>query len=238
MRLLIYLSRTGACSRRKALDFIKLGRVSVNAKKVTEPSFSVCDTDQITLDGKPVILKKHVYVLLNKPKGVVTSVADKFAEKTVLDFMPKNLKYLFPVGRLDKDTTGLLLLTNDGDLSYRLMHPSFEVDKIYEVVLDKKLLPCDKDILEKGVMLEGKKTAPCVISKSGVLKLEITIHEGRKRQIRRMFSARGYKVVDLCRLRQGPLSLKGLKVGSWRFLEQKEVAQLYHLIGLKRVLSA
>lgn len=238
MRLLIFLSRTGACSRRKALDFIKLGRVSVNAKKVTEPSFSVCDTDQIALDGKSVTLKKHVYVLLNKPKGVVTSVADKFAEKTVLDLMPENLKYLFPVGRLDKDTTGLLLLTNDGDLSYRLTHPSFEVDKIYEVVLNKKLLPSDKEFLERGVVLDGKKTSPCVISKSGAIQFEMTIHEGRKRQIRRMFSKKGYEVVDLCRLHQGPLNLRGLKVGAWRFLERTEVAQLYRLMGLSRNTSA
>lgn len=228
----MFLTRSGACSRRKALDFIKLGRVSVNAKKVTEPSFSVSDADEIIFDGKPVTIKEKLYILLNKPKGVVTSAADRFAEKTVLDLLPKNLKYLFPAGRLDKDTTGLLLLTNDGDVSYHLTHPSFEIDKVYEVILNKKLLPRDKSILEQGIVLDGKKTSPCRISKSSALRFEMTIHEGRKRQIRRMFSKLDYEVLDLCRLRQGPLILGDLKIGQWRFLKEAEAAGLYEALHL------
>ncbi len=232
MRLLIFLARTGSCSRRKALDLIKLGHVSVNAEKVTEPSFVISDKDAVVLDGRPVVLKEKTYILLNKPKGVVTTVADRFAKKTVLDLLPERFKHLFPVGRLDKDTTGLLLLTNDGDLAYRLTHPSFEVEKTYQVILDKNLLAKDKSILESGITLEGKKTAACRILKTGATNFQITIHEGRKRQVRRMFCELGYEVIGLCRLRQGPLSLGGLKTGCWRFLNEDEVLFLRRAIGI------
>lgn len=230
MRLLIFLARTGSCSRRKALDSIKSGHVCVNGQKVTEPSFPIKDADIVLWNNRRVTIQEKVYILLNKPKGVTTTAADRFAEKTVLDLLPRRFKHLFPVGRLDKDTTGLLLLTNDGDLAYSLTHPSFEVDKTYMALLDKKLSAEDKRILESGIMLDGKKTALCRISKSGHTDVRVTIHEGRKRQIRRMFASLGYYVVDLCRLRQGPLNLGNLKTGAWRFLEKDEIASLQSVI--------
>lgn len=214
------------------MDLIKLGHIHVNSRKVTEPSFPVSNTDIVTRDGRCVTLQEKIYILLNKPKGVITTVADRFAEKTVLDLLPGRFKHLFPVGRLDKDTTGLLLLTNDGDLAYRLTHPSFEVDKTYQVILDRKFSVKDKNILETGVVLDGKKTAVCRISKSGQTDFQITIHEGRKRQVRRMFHEVGYEVVDLCRLRQGPLSLGDLKTGTWRFLKKDEVLSLRRAMGV------
>ena len=145
MRLQVFLSRSGASSRRKALDIIFAGRVSVNGRVVTEPSFCVHpESDRVLLDGRPVEAGEKTYLLFHKPKGVVTTKRDRFAAKTVLDFFPEDLKHLNPVGRLDKDTTGLLLLTNDGDLAHRLMHPSFDVEKVYRVRLDRALSPGDK----------------------------------------------------------------------------------------------
>ncbi len=217
MRLQVFLSHSGACSRRKALLLIQSGRVIVNGQKVLEPSFSVQpSSDIVTLDGKEISLKEKTTILLNKPKGVVVTVSDKFAEKTVIDVLPSQFRHLYPVGRLDKDTTGLLLLTNDGDLAYRLAHPSFEVDKTYEVILGKPLLEADRKRLENGVFLEGKKTAPCRIKTIAQNIYEIVIHEGRKRQIRYMFASLRYHVWELKRTKQGSLVLGDLKVGEWR----------------------
>jgi pseudouridine synthase len=227
MRLQVFLSHSGACSRRKSLDFIQAGRVTVNQQLIKEPSFSVDSArDVVCLDGKDVSLKEHIYILLNKPKGVTTTSGDRFAEKIVLDFLPQQFKHLHPVGRLDKETTGLLLLTNDGDLAYRLSHPSFEVNKTYQVFLNKPLVESDRVLLQQGVFLEGKKTAPCQIKKISEKVYEIIIHEGRKRQVRYMFSLLHYHVEALERIRQGSLELGDLKCGEWRFLKKEEIAKL------------
>lgn len=228
MRLQVFLSHSGACSRRKALQNIQSGKVFVNGAKILEPSFSVDPLkDRVVLDGKPVILPEKIYILLNKPQGVVTTVADPFAEKKVLDLLPVTLRHLYPAGRLDKDTTGLILLTNDGDLTHRLIHPSFEVEKTYRVFLNKPLNDRDKKILQEGIVVEGKKTAPCKIKKIAKNEWEAVIHEGRKRQIRRMFAALRYHVRELSRIRQGSLVLGDLKPGEWRFLKPEEVKRLY-----------
>lgn len=227
MRLQVYLSHSGACSRRKALVLILAGRVTVNGKKIHEPSFSVSASDDVVLNGKALSLKQKITLLFHKPKGVVTTKKDVFAAKKVVDLLPSDLRYLNPVGRLDKDTTGLLLLTNDGDLAFRLSHPSFEVEKTYRVVLDKPLSPQDKIEIEKGVKLDAKPTSVSKIRSITPQDLEIVIHEGRKRQVRRMFAAFGYRVVALCRIQQGPLTLGDLKEGAWRFLTQQEVQKLY-----------
>ncbi len=234
MRLQVFLSHSGACSRRKALEYIKQGKVTVNDRKIFEPSHSVHEqSDIVLLDGKCISIPQKVYILLNKPKGVVTTVSDRFAEKKVLDLLPKNFKNLYPVGRLDKDTSGLLLLTNDGALTHRLIHPSFEVEKAYRVLLNKPISGDDKNRLQKGIVLDGKKTAPCQIKKISQNEFEIIIHEGRKRQIRRMFASLHYHVVALVRIRQGSLTLGNLKVGEWRFLTKEEVDRLYNELKIK-----
>ncbi|HAJ56469.1 MAG TPA: pseudouridine synthase [Candidatus Omnitrophica bacterium] len=227
MRLQVYLSHSGACSRRNALEYIQAGRVSVNGKKILEPSFPVNLQDVVSFDGRRVSLKENIYVLLNKPKGVVTTTKDRHAPSKIIDLLPLELRHLHPVGRLDRQTSGLIVLTNDGELAFRLSHPSFEADKVYRVVLNKPLSAEDKDKLEKGVVLEGKMTSPCRIKISSFVELETIIHEGRKRQVRRMFSSLGYHVVELCRTRQGSLVLGDLKPGEWRLLKPEEVQRLY-----------
>lgn len=226
MRLQVFLSHSGICSRRKALDLVKSGRVKVNNAVVREPSFQVDSSrDKIHFDGKQVELKENIYILFNKPEGVTTTKKDNFAEKTVFDILPKKFQHLNPVGRLDKDSSGLLILTNDGDLTYKLTHPSFETGKTYEVKLDNELRLCDKSKIEKGVELEDGLTSPCKIEAAKGL-VRITIHEGKKRQVRRMFAALNYNVVKLRRIQEGSLDLGNLKLGAWRPLNADEVCRL------------
>jgi pseudouridine synthase len=234
MRLLHFLTRAGEASRRKAFDSIRSGQVTVNGVKIIEPSFSLDDSrDIIVFNGKRVTLKKKDYLLLYKPKGVITTVRDRFAKKTVMELVPKQFRHLYPVGRLDKETTGLLLMTNDGEMAYRLTHPSFETQKKYRVRLDRKFFLKDRHELERGIHLDGVKTAPCRIRALGPKDLEITIHEGRKRQIRRAFFHLGYRVVELIRIQEGSLSLRGLKPGAWRLLEEDEVMRLYRDLEIR-----
>lgn len=237
MRLQVFLSHSGACSRRKALELVKKGSVSVNNRTITEPSYPVDpEKDKVCLSGEKITLKKSIYILLNKPKGITTTRRDKYAERTVMDLLPDKFRHLYPVGRLDKDTEGLLVLTNDGDLAYRLTHPKFNIAKKYSVQIKGKLEASHKDILEKGLFLDGKKTYPCRIKVVRRLpdntEIEMTLHEGRKRQIKLMFSHFGYKVVNIKRESQGPLKLSGLKKGQWRCLDDREVRELRHLAGL------
>ncbi len=233
MRLQVFLSRSGACSRRKALEYIKSARVTVNGRRALEPSLPVdISGDIVNLDGKRISPKGHVYILLNKPKGVVTTLSDKFAPRKVIDLLPGNLRHLYPAGRLDKDTSGLLLLTNDGYLAHRLTHPSFEVQKVYRVFLDRRLSEEDKKKLQNGVMLEARRTYPCRIRKISGLEHEIIIHEGRKRQIRKMFALMDYEVRELSRIKQGPLTLGRLAEGQWRFLKEEEIEKLHRELGL------
>lgn len=238
MRLQVFLSHSGVCSRRKALELIKQGLVSVNNKTILEPSYSVSpEEDKVCLQNKRISLKSNVYVILNKPKGVTTTRKDRYAKVTVMDLLPDKYRHLYPVGRLDKDTEGLLLLTNDGDLSYRLSHPKFNIDKKYVALIIGRLENSHMVILEKGIRLEGKKTALCrikIIHKlQNKTRLEITLHEGRKRQIKLMFSALGYKVTHLKRISEGPLKLDALKCGRWRILSTREVNALRIAAGLK-----
>jgi 23S rRNA pseudouridine2605 synthase len=235
MRLQVFLSHNGVCSRRKAMDVVKSGRVSVNGKVVVEPSTDVEPLrDKITVDGALVEDKSFDYILLYKPLDVVTTKSDPHAKKTVYDLLPAYLRHVVPVGRLDKDTEGLLLLTNDGDLAFALTHPRFHIPKVYEAKLKGQLTSENKVKLEKGILLEGKKTLPAKIEHVHVLRdttdLLITIHEGRKRQVRLMFAQVGLPVVSLTRLSQGPLNLQGMEPGSWRKLHQDEIRQLKQLI--------
>lgn len=213
------------------MDIIQEGRVELNGQVCREPSTSVdASRDQVFVDGKRIQGKEYDYVVLNKPAGYTTTKSDRHAEKTILDLLPGKFRHLSPAGRLDRDTEGLLLLTNDGDAAYRLTHPKFNVDKTYFARITGRLEEDRKKRLEQGVVIEGKKTSACRIKDVKVLKdkteLAITIHEGRKRQIRLMFASAGHKVIYLKRLAQGPLVLGALKIGQWRLLSQIEIEQL------------
>ncbi|MFC1666271.1 pseudouridine synthase [Candidatus Omnitrophota bacterium] len=232
MRLQVFLSKAGVFSRRAAVGIVASGRITVNGQKVFKPSFSVDpEKDRIFFNGKRIAARKKVYIMLHKPKGVTSTKKDPFATRTVMDLLPDRFFYLNPVGRLDKDTTGLILLTNDGELINNLTHPRFNVDKTYAATLDKKLLGMDKIKIEKGIDLDGKYTAPCSIMLKSRKSVEITMREGRKRQIRRMFLNFGYKVVDLKRLKEGFLDLGALAEGKWRFLTKKETDCFLNLIN-------
>jgi len=227
MRLQVFLSKSGVCSRRSAVDIIRSGKARVNNRKILEPSFNI-DTakDIVFLNDKKISLKEEIYIMLNKPRGVTTTNKGRFAKRTVMDLLPPRMSHLNPVGRLDKDTTGLLLLTNNGDLINRLTHPRYNIEKLYEARLDARLKDADRAALERGIDLDGERTAPCRIQLREKSNLEIVLHEGKKRQIRRMFSKMGYKVLDLKRSKEGSLALAGLGEGRWRALTEKELREL------------
>ncbi len=212
------------------MEIIQQGQVTVNGQVIREPSTPVDpNKDQVLVDGHKVEQKYYDYILLNKPAGFVTTTADRFAEKTVLDLVPTELRHLRPVGRLDKDTEGLLLLTNDGDLAHKLTHPRYDVDKTYRVRILGELTFEHKRRLEKGIVIEEHKTAPTKIEQ--IKKSEkhteflLTIHEGRKRQIRIMLAKLNRRVVYLQRIQQGPLKLGALKTGGFRRLNKDEIEQ-------------
>lgn len=234
IRLQVYLSRNGVCSRRKAMDVIKDGNVSVNGKIIFEPSFPVdARKDKIEVSNKTIESKKYSYVLLNKPVGYVVTKEDRHAEKTVYDLLPEEYNHLASVGRLDKDSEGLLLLTNDGDLAFKLTHPKFNIIKTYYVKVRGLINKSIINELQHGILLDGKMTLPCKINDVKVDKnlseLIISIHEGRKRQIRLMFDCFNLKVIKLKRLSQGPIQLGSLEVGKFRRLIVKEILMLRNL---------
>lgn len=227
MRINAYLARAGVASRRKAGELIKAGRVQINGK-VAELNASVSDSDVITVDGKPIEAQTLRYVLLNKPAGTLTTLADPQGRKTVVQLIEIPQR-IVPVGRLDYDTTGALLLTNDGELAHKLMHPKFQVDKVYVAAVDGEITQQKLNELSRGVRLEDGITAPAGVRKMADSTLEITIHEGRKRQVKRMLSAVGLQVKSLHRSRYASLDLSGLKPGHWRDLTQAEINNLKDL---------
>jgi pseudouridine synthase len=224
MRLNAWLARAGVASRRGSDELIKDGRVSVNGEPGRLNTF-VQRTDEVRLDGQPLAKQALAYVLLHKPAGVVTTARDPQGRTTVLDLVDHPSRVV-PVGRLDADTTGALLLTNDGDLAHRLAHPKYEVDKVY--VADVWGQPTDGTLrkLADGVKLEDRKTAAAGVRRIAGNRIELTIHEGRNRQVKRMFEAAGHRVRSLHRSRYGPLTLEGLEPGAWRGLEPSEVERL------------
>ncbi len=245
LRLQVFLSRQGICSRRRAMDFIFAGRVTVNGQTVREPATPIDPKqDKIGVDGNEIKEKAYHYVVLNKPAGYVTTKKDPFASRTVFDLLPKDFRHLVPVGRLDKDTEGLLLLTNDGDLTYALTHPRFNIDKVYRAKIKGTLDAKDRQVLEQGIVLEPNqpRTAPAQIKVvrptsrdcQGATEFTITIHEGRKRQIRLMIASLGKKVLELKRIAQGPLQLGDLASGHWRLLNKTEIEQLHVLSSQRR----
>jgi len=214
-------------SRRKAEELILQGKISVNGNPVTEMGTKVDpDKDTVEIEGKPINkISEKIYLMLNKPADYVTTRADINAKKTVMELI--KYKNVYPVGRLDKDTEGLLLFTNDGDFAYKLTHPKFEHEKEYIVYLKKTFSPLDKQTLENGIMIDFKKTAPCRIynvqTHKNMISLSIIIREGRKRQIRRMFEKIGNPLVFLKRIRIGKILLGDLPQGEVRFLTADEI---------------
>jgi len=231
-RLQKILAEAGLCSRRKAEDLLRAGRVCVNGEPAALGAKADPQVDVITLDGNPIELEQPRYWLLNKPKGVVTTTEDPQGRETVLDLLPEGLPRLFPVGRLDMDTEGLLLLTNDGDLTHVMLHPSMENAREYRVTVRGRISDQAVEKLARGVELEDGPTAPGVVEKvsrdreRNLSTLHLTIGEGRKRQIRRTFDALGFPVQRLVRVRMGPLQLGRLASGVARPLREAEIQKL------------
>lgn len=231
-RLQKVIARAGIASRRKSEDLIKGGHVKVNGKVVTELGTKVSPSDKVEVNQIPIEREEPVYYLLYKPRGVISSVKDDKGRKVVTDFFPHLKERIYPVGRLDYDTSGLIIMTNDGEFANLLMHPRGEIEKVY--VVKTKGVPSKENLkkLEKGIKLEDGKTAPAKVKmlsfdkKKQTAIIEITIHEGRNRQVRRMFEAIGTEVIKLKRERYGTLNLAGLTAGDARELTPHEVKQL------------
>lgn len=238
-RLQKVIAASGFCSRRKAEELIKLGKVKVNSKIVKELGTKVSPSDEIMIDGKIISSEEKVYYLLNKPRGVISTTSDDKDRQTVVDLIDED-KRIYPVGRLDYDTTGALILTNDGELTNLLTHPSNEVEKTYIVKIKGNLTIQAQMALKKGLVLEGRKTAPAKLkiksfdSKSGTSLIEIIIHEGRNHQVKKMFESLGYEVLKLRREKFAFLDLKGLASGKYRALKPKEIKTLYFIAKKKK----
>ncbi|MEB3102782.1 pseudouridine synthase [Ferviditalea candida] len=232
-RLQKVLAQAGVASRRKCEELIRQGRVEVNDLKVIELGTKVDpQVDIIKVDGRAIKAQKHIYLLLNKPKGVITSVSDPKGRKIVTDFLKDVNERVYPVGRLDYDTEGLLLLTNDGEFAYRLMHPRHHIPKTYLATVKGVPHGSDLEKLANGVMLDDGMTAPAEVEyhdidpENNTAVLSITIYEGRNRQVRRMLEAIRFPVVRLKRIRFGSLGLDGLQRGKYRHLTPQEVKDL------------
>lgn len=230
IRLNKYIAHAGICSRREADMYIKLGSVKVNNKIMTEMGYKVKPTDEVHFDGQRLQAEKPTYVLLNKPKGFITTTRDEKGRKTVMDLVANATKArVVPVGRLDRPTTGLLLFTNDGDLAKKLTHPSTGVKKLYHVVLDKNVSGQHLQSIKAGITLDdGAIKADEVSFVQGASKREvgIALHSGRNRIVRRIFEHLGYEVISLDRVLFAGLTKKDLPRGHWRHLSQSEVQQL------------
>ena len=229
IRLNRFISQSGVCSRREADDFILAGVVTVNGQVVTELGTKILPTDEVRFHDEKIQGEKNVYLVLNKPKGYVTSLDDPHAEKTVMDLV-KNActERVYPVGRLDKNSLGLLLITNDGDITRQLTHPSYRKKKIYQVTLDKALTRADMDSLTEGITLEDGDIFADEVAYASEDKrtVGVEIHSGRNRIVRRMFEHLGYTVQKLDRVYYAGLTKKNLKRGEWRFLTRDEVMRL------------
>ena len=224
MRLNAFIAKSGVCSRRKAALLVKEGKVTHNGVIVREPYLEVADNDNIEVDGKPLQAKKHAYLIFNKPKGVTTTCLDKFADKKVTDYIPERFGRLYPVGRLDKDSRGLIILTNDGASCYALTHPKFEVEKEYLVTVKGVARRRHLDSLKKGVEDDGDflkvKSASLQASSKDTSVISAVVAEGKKRHLRRLFKRLGFTVIDLERVRIGDIHLGSLKEGAYKVIEK------------------
>ncbi|MFV0604448.1 MAG: pseudouridine synthase [Niabella sp.] len=226
-----YLAHSGVCSRRDAAELIKEGNVKVNGQVITEPGYKMAQQDTVTLNGKKIqITKSLVYILLNKPKDYITTTDDPQKRKTVLDLIKRATnERVYPVGRLDRNTSGVLLITNDGDLAQLLTHPSHQIKKIYAVTLNKPLEKHDFDKILKGVILEDGPAPVDVLAYSDVkdkTQIGIEIHSGKNRIVRRIFESLGYDVRHLDRVMFAGLTKKNVDRGKFRFLTEKEIRNL------------
>jgi len=231
MRLNRYMAQCGVAARRKCDDFIAEGKVKINGKIVTQLGRMVDEVnDLVEFEGKTLQLTQDfTYIVLNKPLETITTADDQHRRQTVIELVESD-KRIFPVGRLDYNTTGVILLTDDGDLTNQLLHPRFKKPKKYHVLLDNKIKPVDLHQLRNGIELDGKKTLPCKIKELRIIDncsfLEVELKEGRKRQIRLMFGAFGYNVEELDRIEFAGITYKGLKPGQWRYLTKDEIESL------------
>lgn len=226
-----YIAHSGVCSRRDAVDVIKSGKVKVNNEVITEPGYKISTGDMVVVNGKKITpVKNLVYILMNKPKDYITTTEDERGRKTVLDLIKKaTQEKVYPVGRLDRNTSGVLLLTNDGDLTQKLTHPSNEIKKVYAVTLDKPLSKTHFDEILKGVLLEDGIANVDSLAYTDVkdkTQIGIEIHSGRNRIVRRIFEHYGYDVKNLDRVMFAGLTKKNVERGKWRFLSEKEVRDL------------
>ena len=226
-----FIAHSGVCGRREAAELVKTGKVSVNGDKIFEPGYKVSGKDKIIVKGKEVFLQKNsVYILMNKPKDFITTASDPQGRKTVMDIVKSaTQERVYPVGRLDRNTTGVLLLTNDGELAQKLTHPSYEIKKVYEVTLDKPVTKKDLESILTGVTLEdGPVQADSVAYADAKDKtvVGIEIHSGRNRIVRRIFEHLGYDVKNLDRVMFANLTKKNVERGKFRFLAEKEVRLL------------
>ena len=229
VRLNKYLANAGICSRREADDFIQAGVITVNGVTVDNLGAKVLPTDDIRFHDQPVRRERKVYILLNKPKNTVTTTDDPQERHTVIDIVRSACpERIYPVGRLDRNTTGVLLLTNDGDLAAKLTHPKFNKKKIYAVTLDRELDQVDEAIVRSGVVLDDERIVPDALEfpKEDRRHIGLEIHSGQNRVVRRIFEKVGYKVVNLDRVSFAGLTKKKVGRGKWRFLTPKEVAYL------------
>lgn len=238
-RLNKYLAQAGVASRRKADALIDQGRVKVNGEVATEYWYAVQEGDVVEVNGRRVSPQPHLYLLLNKPKDTITTTADERGRRTVLDVVrlsEAEKQGLFPVGRLDRHTVGVLLLTNDGELAHRLMHPRYETEKLYVVRTKTPVKPHELDVLRRGVDLEdgpARADRAAYVDPERPREIGLQLHEGRNRQVRRMLEALGHEVVHLERVRYAGFTTQGLRPGKWRRLRPEEVRRLRRRVNLK-----
>jgi 23S rRNA pseudouridine2605 synthase len=234
MKLNTYVAHAGVCSRRKAVALIQEGAVRVNGKVMVNPAYDVKPDDKIAVLGKHIQVEQRIYIMLNKPKGYVTTASDELGRHTVLDLLGDSVEErLYPVGRLDRDTTGLLILTNDGDLAHKLAHPRYEISKTYQVTLDRDLTEESLARINRGIYLEDGKVQVDELSfcsPRSRLAFRVVLHSGKKRVIRRMFQALGYNVKVLDRVIYAGIPLKGLAQGQWRYLSKAEIQHLQKMV--------
>lgn len=242
-RLQKVIAASGYTSRRKAEDLIRASRVKVNGEVISELGFKVKRGDTITIDDKALEGENKVYYVFYKPKGCICSLSDELNRPTVIDYFEEVKERIYPVGRLDYDTTGLLIMSNDGEFANLLMHPSSHLEKVYEVSITGLVTGDTLHKLETGIYLEGVKTMPCkikVTSKDTEHKttmLMIKLVEGKNRQVKKMFESMGHRVKRLHRIQIGPINLKGLKPGGYRILKPQEVKDLKNLALAKKELN-
>lgn len=226
-----FIAQAGVCSRRKATELVQEGTVQVNGVTITEPGYKLQPNDKVSVNKKPVTTShKKIYILLNKPVGYITTVSDERERKTVMDFFTDVAERIYPVGRLDKDTSGVLLLTNDGDLAQKLAHPRNQVEKTYHVTLDQPFASEAVTQIQRGVRLkDGIVPVDHVETGYDRTTVTLTIHSGKNRVIRRLFEKLGYRVTKLDRTQYAFLTHKGSRPGQWRYLAPAEVTRLAQL---------